>query len=341
MTGNGKRLCNRAALPCTAATAAVLSIVAFAAHAQPTTSAAAPAFPVKVVRIIVPFPAGGGSDVIGRLLAQRLTDRWHQQVLVDNRPGAGGSIGTEVAIRASADGYTTVLASTSEIAINPSLYAKLGYDPVRDLIPLGLVATTPLVAVVLPAFQAKSLREVIEFARAKPKQLTVASAGNGTITHLSAELFRSMLGLEWVHVPYKGAPPALADLAGGQVQLMFSSLPAAVPLIKAGRIRALAVSSRVRAQALPDIPTAIEAGVAGYEVDYWYGLFTPLGVPAATLSQLRGDLAAVLKNTEFAASLAAQGALPSTQTVAEFAAFIGGESERWTRVVKTSGARAD
>ncbi|MBC7779785.1 MAG: tripartite tricarboxylate transporter substrate binding protein [Proteobacteria bacterium] len=302
---------------------------------------AQPAFPVKPVRIIVPFPAGGGSDVMGRILAQRFTERWNQQVLVDNRPGAGGSIGTEIAVRASPDGYTLVLASTSEIAINPSLYGKLGYDPVRELSPIGSVATTPLVAVVSPAFAAKTVREIIDYARAKPKQLNVASAGNGTITHLSGELFRSTLGLEWVHVPYKGAPPALADLAGGQVQLMFSSLPAAVPLIKAGRIRALAVSSRIRASALPDVPTAIESGVPGYEVDYWYGLFAPLGVPAKVLAQVRDDLSAIQKNPDFAASLAAQGAIPGTQSVAEFTAFITSEAERWARTVKASGARAD
>jgi tripartite-type tricarboxylate transporter receptor subunit TctC len=304
-------------------------------------AAAADIFPAKPVRIVVPFAAGGAIDIIVRTSAQQLSKEIGQPVLVDNRPGAGGSIGTELAVHATPDGYTSVLASTSEVAINPSLYGKLGYDPVRELAPIGAVATTPLVAVVPLAFPAKTLRELIDYARAKPKQLTVASAGNGTITHLSGELFRTMLSLDWVHVPYKGAPPALADIAGGQVQLMFSSLPATVPLIKAGRMRALAVSSRIRATALPDVPTAIEAGVPGYEVDYWYGLFAPLGVPAPVLAKLRSDLAAIGKNPEFVAALAAQGAIPGTQSVGEFTTFIAAESERWTRMVKASGARAD
>ena len=200
-------------------------------------TALAQGYPAKTVRLIVPFPAGGGSDIVGRILAGRLTEQMKQQVIVDNRPGAGGSIGTATAARAAPDGYTLVLASTSEIAVNPALYSKLTYDTVRDLAPVALVASTPVVLAVHPSLPVRSVRTLVELAKARPGDINMASAGNGTFTHLSGELFKSVTGINMTHVPYKGAPTALADLAAGQVQIMFSSLPAAIGLINGGRIQ--------------------------------------------------------------------------------------------------------
>ncbi len=298
-------------------------------------------FPAKAVRLIVPFPAGGGSDVIGRIVAQKLTDRLGQQVFVDNRAGAGGSIGTEAAVRAAPDGYTTVLASTSEIAINPALYSKLGYDTVKDLAPVAMVASTPMVVIVHPSMPLKTVKDLVALAKAKPGEINVASAGNGTVTHLSAELFRSMVNVTWTHIPYKGAPPALTDLASGQVQVMFSSLPAAMAFIKINRVRPIAVSTKARAQSLPDVPTVMESGVPGYDVEYWYGIFAPAATPKEPLSRLADEIAQSLKLADVVNNLANQGATPGNLTQAQFADFVKSESAKWGKVVKASGARAD
>ena len=298
-------------------------------------------FPAKPVRLIVPFPAGGGSDVIGRILAQKLGERFGQQVVVDNRAGAGGSIGTEAVVKAAPDGYTVVLASTSEIAINPSLYSKLNYDTVKDLAPAALVASTPMVVVVHPSLPVQTIKDLTALARARPGQINVASAGTGTITHLSGELFRSMVNVTWTHVPYKGAPPALTDLASGQVQVMFSSLPAAMAFIKSNRIKPIAVSSRTRAGALPAIPTVMESGVAAYDVEYWYGLFAPAATPRDVLARLGDETAAALKLPDTVTSLANQGAVPGQLGPALFAEFVKSEVAKWGGVVKLSGARAD
>src|SRR5688572_24159458 len=221
--------------------------------------AAGQSFPTKPVRLIVPFPAGGGSDVVGRILAQKLSERLAQQVIVDNRPGAGGSIGTEVAVRSAPDGYTMVLASTSEIAVNPAIYSKLSYDTLKDLTPVAMVASTPMVVIVSPALPVKNIAELIALAKAKPGEINVASAGNGSFTHLASELFRSMTGVTWTHVPYKGAPPAIADLASGRAHVMFSTMPAAMGSIKGNLVKPIAVSSPTRAATLPDVPTVIES----------------------------------------------------------------------------------
>lgn len=297
-------------------------------------------YPSKPVRLIVPFPAGGGSDVVGRLVAQKLSERVGQQVFVDNRAGAGGSIGTEVAVKAPPDGYTTVLASTSEIAINPSLY-KLSYDPVRDLTPTVLVGATPMVILVHPSLPVKTLKDVVALAKAKPGAVNVASAGNGTITHLSGELFRSQVGVNWTHVPYKGAPPALTDLASGQVQVMFSSLPAAMAFLRANRVKPIAVSAQKRAPALPDTPTAAEAGFPGYDVEYWYGLFLPVATPKDVVTRLFEETTQVLRQPDFVTNLANQGAVTGNLTQPQFADFVKSEAVKWSQVVKASGAKAD
>jgi tripartite-type tricarboxylate transporter receptor subunit TctC len=303
--------------------------------------AAAQNYPAKAVRLIVPFPAGGGSDIVGRIMAQRLTSQLKQQVYVDNRAGAGGSIGTEAAARAAPDGYTVVLASTSEIAVNPSLYTRLTYDTVRDLAALAMVASTPIVVVVHPSMPLKTVKDLVALARQRPGDINVASAGNGTFTHLSGELFRSVAGITWTHVPYKGAPAALTDLVSGQVQVMFSSLPAAVALISSGRLKALAVSTANRSRTLAQVPTVMESGVPGYEVVYWYGLFAPAATPKEIVARLHNEIAQALHAPEVVASLGKQGATPGTMSQPQFADFVKSEVAKWSKVVKASGAKVD
>ncbi len=316
---------------------ALVVVVALAAG----TPALAQSFPAKPVRLVVPFPAGGGSDVIGRILAEKLGERLGQPVFVDNRAGAGGSIGVESVVRAAPDGYTVVLASTSEIAINPSLYSKLSYDTVKDLAPVAMVASTPVVVIVHGSLPLNTIGDLVSMAKAKPGEINVASAGNGTITHLSGELFRSMANLTWTHVPYKGAPPALTDLASGRVQVMFSSLPAAMAFIKGGRVKPIAVSSRVRAAALPEAPTVAESGFSEYDVEYWYGIFAPAATPREVLARLGHEIGAALKLPDMVASLANQGAAASQLTAAQFSEFTRTEVAKWGGVVRSSGARAD
>jgi len=298
-------------------------------------------FPAKAVRLIVPFPAGGGSDIVGRIMAQRLTGQLKQQVFVDNRAGAGGSIGTEAAARSAPDGYTMVLASTSEIAVNPSLYAKLTYDTVRDLAAVAMVASTPIVVIVHPSMPLKTVKDLVSLARQRPGDVNVASAGNGTFTHLSGELFRSMANITWTHVPYKGSPAALTDLVSGQVQVMFSSLPAAVALINSGRLKALAVSTVNRSETLAKVPTVIESGVPGYEVVYWYGMFVPAATPKEIVARLHNEIAQALRAPEVIGSLGKQGATPGTMSQTQFADFVKSEVAKWGKVVKASGAKVD
>jgi len=302
--------------------------------------ASAQSYPNRPVRMIIPFPPGGGSDAVGRILAAKMSERLGQQIVVDNRAGAGGSVGTEAAVRANPDGHTMVLASTSEIAINPALY-KLSYDTLADLIPVAMTAYAAMVAVVAPSAGITSVKDLIAMAKAKPGTINVASAGNGTITHLSGELFRSMANLTWTHVPYKGAPPALTDLAAGRVQVMFSSLPAAMPLIKANRVNAIAVSTRARAEALPDVPTVIESGMPEYEVVYWWGLFVPAGTPRSLVARLADENNETLKQKDVITNLANQGALRGETTQPQFAELVRAEYARWTKLVVSSGAKSD
>ena len=312
-----------------------------AAALATATPAIAQNYPAKPVRLIVPFPAGGGSDVIGRIIAQKLTDRLGQQVIVDNRAGAGGSIGTEAAVRSAPDGYTTVLASTSEIAINPALYSRLSYDTVKDLAPVAMIASTPMVVITHPSLPVKVVKDLIALATAKPGAINVASAGTGTITHLSGELFRALTNVTWTHVPYKGAPPALTDLASGEVQVMFSSLPAAMAFIKINRVRPIAVSTKTRAASLPDVPTVMESGVPGYDVEYWYGIFAPAATPKEPLARLADEIAQSLKQQDTINGLANQGATPGNLAPAQFADFVKAEVGKWGKVVRASGAKAD
>jgi tripartite-type tricarboxylate transporter receptor subunit TctC len=311
----------------------ILLAWSLAAGAQP--------YPAKPIRLIVAFPAGGGSDVMARVLVQRLADRIGQQFIVDNRPGAGGSIGTEAAVKSAPDGYTLQLASTSEVSINRSLYTKLAYDPLKDLSPIGMVATTPMVLIVHPSMPVKDVKQLVALAKARPATINYGSAGAGSTTHLAAELFKASAGIDIVHVPYKGAPPALADLAGGHVQMMFSTLPATLPLVRANRLRSLAVTSKTRADALPAVPTMIEAGHSDYEVQYWYGLFAPRDTSAQTVSLINKHLVAALRSPELVADIRKQGAEPAILTLDEFSAFLIQDAQRWSKAVKVSGATAN
>ncbi|MBI3937014.1 MAG: tripartite tricarboxylate transporter substrate binding protein [Betaproteobacteria bacterium] len=298
-------------------------------------------YPAKPVRLIIPFAPGGGSDLMGRLLAQRLGDRFGQQFVVDNRPGAGGSIGTEAAVKAPPDGYTLVLGSTSEISINPSLYTRLSYNTLRDLAPVAIVAYTPLVLVVHPSMPTRSVKEVIALAKARPGDINFASAGNGTTTHLTGELFRSATGVNVVHVPYKGGGPAVAELVGGQTQMMFSTAPPVMPFVQGGRLRALAVTTARRSAALKDIPTMQEAGVKGFEVTYWWGVFAPSATGKSLVALLHKEINQILRTPDMIAAVAKQGAEAATMTIEQFADFVKADAAKWAQAVKISGAKAD
>lgn len=298
-------------------------------------------YPTKPIRLIVPFPPGGTTDVVARVIAQKLTENWSQQVVVDNRPGAGGIIGTELAAKAPADGYTLLLGSITTHAVNPSLYKKLPFDPLRDFAPVSLAVSTPQVLVVHPSVAAKSVKELIALAKAKPGQLNYASAGTGTSPHLTFELFKSMAGVDLVHVPYKGTGPAITDLIGGQVQTMITGVVALYPHIKAGKLRALGATSAKRVAALPDVPTIAESGVPGFDVASWFGVFAPAGTPKPIVARLNAEIVKILAVPELRRKLAGQGADPATNTPEQFAAYVKSELARWSKVVKDTGARAD
>jgi tripartite-type tricarboxylate transporter receptor subunit TctC len=298
-------------------------------------------YPSKPIRLVVPFPAGGTTDILARAVAQRLTDDWGQPVVVDNRPGAGGNIGTELVAKAAPDGYTLEMGTVGTHAINASIYSKLPYDPVRDFAPVILVAGVPNVLVVNPAVPATSVQELIAYAKANPGKLNFASPGNGTSGHLCGELFKAMAGVQMTHVPYKGSAPALQDLIGGQVQLMFDNLPSALPQIKAGKLRALAVTSTARAPALPDAPTVAEAGVPGYAAASWFGIFAPAGTPPTVIAKLNIAIGTWLASPDAKEKMLALGADPGSGSPEDFARHVVAESAKWAMVVRDSGAKVD
>jgi len=306
-----------------------------------TADAQAPTYPTKPIRIVVPFPAGGATDILARAAAQRLTEAWGQSVVVDNRPGAGGNIGAELVAKSAPDGYTLLMGTVGTHAINASLYAKMPYDHVKDFAPVILVAGVPNVLVVNPAVPANSVQELIAYAKANPGKLNFASSGAGTSIHLSGELFKVMAGVQMTHVPYKGSAPALQDLIGGQVQLMFDNLPPSLPQIKAGKLRALGVTSATRAPALPDTPTIAESGLTGFEASSWFGLLAPAGTPPAVIARLNGEIATWLGTPEAKEKLLALGANAAGGTPEDFAKHIAAETAKWAKVVKESGAKVD
>ena len=298
-------------------------------------------YPSKPVRMVVPFPPGGTTDILARAVGQKLSESWGQQVVIDNRPGAGGNIGTDIVAKSPADGYTLLMGTVGTHAINASLYGKLPFDPVKDFAPVTLVASVPNVLVVNSTVDSKSVKELIALAKSKPGQLAFASSGNGTSIHLAGELFKSMTGTAMLHIPYKGSAPAIAELLGGQTNMMFDNLPSAMPHIKSGRLRALAVTSVRRSPALPDIPTIAETGISGYEASSWFGVLAPAGTPKDIVAKIQGDIARALNAPEIKERLSGQGAEPVGNTPEQFAEHIKAESAKWARVVKDSGAKVD
>ena len=314
------------------------------AAAWPAPCAAQSGYPSKPVRFIVPSSPGGGTDIIARAIALKLSEAFGQQVVVDNRPGAGQMIGIELAAKSPADGHTILMAA-STLAINPVMFKKVAYDPVRDFAPVTQAASLPNVLVVHPSLQAASLAELLALARQRPGQVAYASAGIGTSPHMSVELLKSMTGIDLVHVPYKGTAPGVVDLLAGQVSVMAPNVLTALPYIKAGRLRALAVTSAKRSDALPDVPTIAEAGaesgLSGYESAQWYGVLAPAGTPAEIVNRLYGEVARALRAGDVRERLAADGAEPVGSTPAEFAAFIRAEIEKWARVAKAARIRPE
>ena len=306
-----------------------------------TGTAYAQAYPTKSIRLVVPFPPGGSTDLFGRVTAQKLTEALGQQVQVDNRGGAGGNIGTEAVAKAPPDGYTLLLGHTGTLAINPALYAKVPYDPIRDFSPVSLVALSSLVLVTHPSVPAKSVKELVALAKAKPGDVLYASGGSGTGTHLSAELFKSMAGINLVHIPYKGSGPAIIALLSGETSLLFTPIPAAVAQAKAGRLRALGVTSAQRSTALPEVPTIAESGLPGYESTLRFGVLTPAGASQSIINTLNQAIVKSMGSAEVRDQLAREGAEPLVSTPEEFRQFNVAELKKWAVIVKSSGAKAD
>ena len=324
----------RFTLGAAAATGAAMLPLAGGAFAQE-------AWPAKPIKFVVPFPPGGATDILGRLAAAELNKAWGTQVVVENRGGAGGNIGAEAVARSPGDGYTMLVCTVGTHGINKSLYPKLGYDPEKDFVPVTLLALVPNVVVVHPSVKANNIKELIALLKANPGKIDFASSGNGTSIHLAGELFKSMTGTFMTHIPYRGSAPAIADLIGGQVQVMFDNLPSALPHIKSGKLRALAVTSEKRAAALPDVPTVAEAGVPGYEASSWFGIVAPAGTPKAVAEKTQQAIAKAWATPEVREKLLAQGAEPVANTPDAFGKFINAEIAKWAKVVKASGAKVD
>jgi tripartite-type tricarboxylate transporter receptor subunit TctC len=316
-----------------------------AALAAPLWAAAQVAYPSRPVVMVVPQAAGGTNDIVGRLVSQKLGEVLNASVVVENRPGAGGNIGTQAAARAAKDGYTLLMTISSSQAINPALYKNAGFDPVKDFRPISLIGAVPNVLLVNPSFPAKNLNELLAQAKAKPGQLQYASAGNGTLNHLLGEMLNSMAKVDLQHVPYKGVAPALNDVLGGQLPMVFASLPSSLSHIKAGKLRAIAVSGAARSPVLPDVPTVAES-VPGYNGTLWIGLFAPAGVPAEVLATLQDGMGKALASKDLRDKLEQQGveiAGPADKPVTpeQFAALLNDDIAKWARIVKSSGATVD
>ena len=321
-----------AILPAIALSLATLAAVGFA-NAQ--------AFPQKPVRLVVPFPPGGPIDTVSRAIAQKLTEAWGQTVVVDNRPSAGGNIGADLVAKAAPDGYTVVMGALSTHAVNPSLYPKMPYDAAQDFAPISLVAVTPNVLVVNPSLPVATAREFIAYARANPGKLAFGSGSNGSAGHLAGELFKVDAGVDMLHVPFKGAAPAMQALLAGDTQLMFDNLASATAQVKAGKLKALAVTTARRSKLAPDLPTLAEAGLPGFDISTWFGLLAPAGTPADVVARWNAEVTRILNSTEMRERMTALGAEPAPDTPAEFARFIAGETAKYARIVKLSGAKLD
>ncbi|OGA51494.1 MAG: LacI family transcriptional regulator [Betaproteobacteria bacterium RIFCSPLOWO2_12_FULL_62_58] len=313
---------------------AVLALASIgAAHAQ--------VYPNRPIRAIVPIAPGGGTDTTGRLVLTKLSDALGQQIVVDNRAGGGGTIGAMIAAKALPDGYTFLFGSISTHAVNPAMYKKLPYDHIKDFAPVARIGTVPNVLVVHPALPVKTVGDLINHAKANPGKINYGSAGIGSPPHLSMELFKSITGVNILHVPYKGAGPALAELLGGQTQVMCTSLAGQLPHIKAGRVRALAVTTAKRNAQVPDVPTMIEAGVPGYEVTIWYAVFFPAGAPKAVIARLNSELVKILNGSDMKERMAQIGVDPAPSTPEELAAFVKAETIKYTKVAQDAGIKLE
>ncbi len=300
-----------------------------------------PVWPTRAVRLVVPYPPGGSADILARAFGQKLTELGGQPWIIENRAGAGTAIGTLAVAQATADGQVFLLGTVSSHAINPALNKQLGYDPIRDFTPVAALASIPFALLVHPSLPARSLAELLALARSRPDTITYASAGSGTSNHLAGALLDATAGIRTVHVPYKGSAPALADLLSGQVNMMFDLVLTASPQVRAGSVRALAVSGHQRSANLPGVPTFAEAGLPGYEVSAWFGILGPSGVPAPVVARLAGLIAQAQASPDVRERLASQGAEPITGSSADFAVLVKRELERWTAVVKSAGVQTD
>ncbi len=306
-----------------------------------TLAAQSAAWPAKPIRWISPFAPGGGADITSRIIAQKLGPALNQQVLVDNRGGAGGNIGVDIAAKAPPDGYTLVLGTIGPIAINVSLYKKLPFDPIKDLLPITQAANALNVLVVHPSLPAKTVKDVIAIAKARPGELSFGSSGPGATDHLAGELFKTLTGVNMVHVPYKGGAPAMLDLMAGQVQTVFSTVSTAIGAIKGGKVRAIAMTGDKRFELMPELPTIAQAGVPGFEVRNWYGVFAPAGTSKEIVTRLNSELVKVLQMPDVKSKLLESGIEALHSTPEQFATYIQSETRRWAKVVKDSGARAE
>ena len=304
-------------------------------------TAAAQSYPAKPIRMIVPFAPGGPNDVIGRIIGQKLTEGWGQTVVIENRGGAGGTIGVDLGAKSPADGYTIVMGGSSNLAVAPSLYAKLPYDPLHDLIPISNVAIVPYVVAVNPSVPARSMKELIAIAKVKPKFLSYGSSGTGSMSSLAAELIKSTSGINIVHIPYKGTAPAVTDMIAGQIDMMVADLAAVAPHAKAGKLRLLATAGSKRARAAPELPTVAESGLKGYAVDAWFGLVAPAKTPTDIVSKLSGAVAAATKSPEVRQRFEQLGYDPIGDTSSEFTATIRADIEKFAKVIKAAGIKAD
>lgn len=305
------------------------------------TGAAAQSYPAKTVRMIVPFPPGAGVDIVSRAVSGRLAEALGQQLIIDNRAGAGGILGAELAAKAPPDGYTIFMATAGILTVIPHLQAKLPYSVERDFAPVSLVASVPSVLVVHPSMPVKSVKELIALAKAKPGQINYASTGNGTLPHLAAEFFKQQAKVNMVHIAYKGSAPATTDLLGGNVQVFFGNMLSVIEQVRSGRLRALAVTSQQRQAVANDIPTMIESGFPGFEAGTWFGLMAPAATPREVLARLHGDVAKAVRQPDVQKQLAGQGATTIGNTPEQFAAYIKSESAKWAKVLAASGVKAD
>jgi tripartite-type tricarboxylate transporter receptor subunit TctC len=304
-------------------------------------AAMAQGYPSKNVRIVVPYPPGGSNDIIARILAQKLTERTGQTFFVENRPGASGNIGADFVARSDPDGYTLFLTAPPALTTNVSLYKKLPFDPAKDFAPVSLIATVPIVLAVNPSLGVKNVKELIALAKAKPGVINFGSSGNGSTNHLAGELLKRRAGIDIVHVPYKGAAPAMNDLVAGHIPMMFDNIPAILPQVRAKTINAIAVAGATRAKALPDVPTVAESGVPDFEVTAWFGLVAPAKTPPSVLTKLENEIAAVLKMPDVEKRFADAGAEPGAVSGEAFGRFLAEETSKWATIIHESGAKID